>query len=404
MKDYGIFENNSKYIQASYREYPIYTRDFDIRSDFSRDYTRILFSDAYKRLKHKTQVFFSPNNDHICTRIEHVNLVESVSTSIATYLGLNVELTRAIAVGHDLGHAPFGHGGEKILSKLSEESGCKQFWHEKNSLYIVDYLETLSDLNGDARNLNLCYAVRDGIICHCGEAYENHIKPREEVIDLLLIKYPGEYSPYTWEGCVVKISDKIAYLGRDIEDGLRLGIINNSQVDSLLQQINNECFIPFTSLTNGSLLNYFIKDVCENSSYEDGISMSQNCLNMMNAIMKFNYQYIYLNDRLQVYAEYVDLILRNLHKVLKNHSQGYDDCLLQSLSDNEYKAKLLICHFIEWLKKYGKFTKVNNQAKHNTLIYDFTLNADDIDQAIIDFLSCMSDQFMIRCFNEVISF
>lgn len=110
----------------------MYDRTNDIWSEFERDYTRIIHSNSYRRLKHKTQVFFSPENDHICTRIEHVTHVESISYSIANYLELNTELTKAIAVSHDLGHSPFGHSGEKILSELSKRDLGIPFWHEKN--------------------------------------------------------------------------------------------------------------------------------------------------------------------------------------------------------------------------------------------------------------------------------
>ena len=102
-----------------------------MRSEFERDYTRIIHSTAYRRLKHKTQVFFSPENDHICTRIEHVTHVESISYTIAKNLGLNTELTKAIAVAHDVGHSPFGHEGEKILSEISNKDLGISFWHEK---------------------------------------------------------------------------------------------------------------------------------------------------------------------------------------------------------------------------------------------------------------------------------
>jgi dGTPase len=120
------------------REYPIYSRVNNIRSEFGRDYTRILHSLAYRRLKHKTQVFFNTNNDHICTRMEHVAHVESVSFKIAKYLGLNTELTKAISAGHDLGHAPFGHQGEVVIKALAKQYLKDDFWHEKNGLRFVD--------------------------------------------------------------------------------------------------------------------------------------------------------------------------------------------------------------------------------------------------------------------------
>ena len=113
--------NNIKWNNIISRVSPLYTRKNDVRSEFERDFNRILHSNAYRRLKHKTQVFFSPQNDHICTRIEHVNLVESISYTLAHYFGLNEELTRAISLSHDLGHAPFGHKGEKVLNEICKK-------------------------------------------------------------------------------------------------------------------------------------------------------------------------------------------------------------------------------------------------------------------------------------------
>ena len=128
---YGTFESNEKWKNAIKREAPMYNPMYgknNMRTDFDRDYTRVLNCDAYRRLKHKTQVFFAPQNDHICTRIEHVNLVDSISHTIANYLGLNTELTKAIASAHDLGHSPFGHQGEKILSEIAEREFGEKFF------------------------------------------------------------------------------------------------------------------------------------------------------------------------------------------------------------------------------------------------------------------------------------
>ena len=163
-------ENNPKWENAIFRRKKLYGPKFGtdtMRSEFDRDYTRIINCNAYKRLKGKTQVFFSPNNDHICTRLEHVNLVESISYTIANYLGLNVELTKAISVGHDLGHTPFGHQGEKILNDIAEREGLEKFWHGRNGLNFVDNFELLKDFEDKKRNLSLTYGVRDGIIGHC---------------------------------------------------------------------------------------------------------------------------------------------------------------------------------------------------------------------------------------------
>ena len=132
LKNVAASENNEKWENIIKRENKLYSRGNDIRSEFERDYTRIIHNLAFRRMKHKTQVFFSPVNDHICTRMEHVILVESISDTIANYLGLNTRLTKAIAIAHDIGHSPFGHQGERILSEISKRDIGKTFWHEKN--------------------------------------------------------------------------------------------------------------------------------------------------------------------------------------------------------------------------------------------------------------------------------
>ena len=141
-------EHHRNWQIAISRKGSLYRREGDFRTEFGRDYTRILHSTAYSRLKHKTQVFFTTKNDHICTRIEHVNHVASVSGTIGRYLGLNTELISAIANGHDLGHAPFGHLGERVLSRISQAELGETFWHERQGLRVVDDMETLLDPAG----------------------------------------------------------------------------------------------------------------------------------------------------------------------------------------------------------------------------------------------------------------
>ena len=131
-------ENNPKWEQATARKVKIYKKDYDLRTPFERDAHRILHSNGYRRLKNKTQVFFAPHNDHICTRIEHVTHVASVAETIAKFLNLNLDLVKAIALGHDIGHAPFGHQGEYILRDIAKEHELNDFWHERNSLHFID--------------------------------------------------------------------------------------------------------------------------------------------------------------------------------------------------------------------------------------------------------------------------
>lgn len=400
---YGMFEEHPDYQKAIQRNEDIYQRRYDLRSDFARDYTRIIFSQAYRRLKHKTQVFFAVEDDHVCTRSEHVNLVESISYTIAHQLGLNTELTKAIAVGHDLGHAPFGHGGEKILTEIAKTHHLHKFWHEKNSLHFVDHIELLEDNNHNQHNLNLTYAVRDGIISHCGEMNQKYIQKRDNYINLNDYQYAGEYNPWTYEGCVVKMADKIAYLARDIEDALRLNVLSQSQIDELRNELNHMGSYQFHAINNGSVVNYFIHDVVENSSVEKGIGLSQEAFDKMKVIMKFNYQNIYLIKRVQIHEKYVSLILHSIFEFLYDYKE-HDD-FIQALKQDLKQYPKLIGHYLTWLEKYADIPQYPRQNIYkNQIIYDFHHDQQALEKSIIDYLAGMSDAFIIQVFNELISF
>ena len=146
-KDVRCGQERENWQSCVARENSLYNRGNEIRSDFERDYTRLLHCQAFSRLKHKTQVFFAPHNDHTCTRMEHVLHVASVASTIAKYLGLNEQLASAIAIGHDIGHAPFGHHGESCINSLLEQkegmNAPKKFWHERNSLFLQILLRLL---------------------------------------------------------------------------------------------------------------------------------------------------------------------------------------------------------------------------------------------------------------------
>ena len=394
----AIFEGNERYTKCIARQNKIYQRENDLRSPFSRDYTRLIFSQGYRRLKHKTQVFFAPANDHVCTRSEHVNLVDSISSTLAIELGLNTELTKAIAHGHDIGHAPFGHGGEHILKELCKKYNLPLFFHEKNSLYFIDNIETLQDDNHHRHNLNLTYAIRDGIISHCGEVNQKNIMRRDEYIDLQDYQHPGQFAPYTWEGCVVKMSDKIAYLARDIEDALRLEIIDENKVLELRQQLNKIVKKPFNAINNGTIVNYFITKICLHSNLQVGISLDDESFEVMKKLMKFNYENIYLIDRVKVHNNYVALILQSLFDVLYKLYDGNLEANLQT-SLKDYPQ--LTTSYKHWLTKY----QINNASTiyQNKKIYDLNEQNDQI-KSIIDFLSGMSDAYIITLFNEQLSF
>lgn len=390
----AIKEGNPKWDNCIKRNSNIYKRPNDIRSEFERDYTRILHSTAYSRLKHKTQVFFATKNDHICTRIEHVNHVSSVSYSIANYLGLNTELTQAIATGHDIGHAPFGHAGESIISNFTQKNLKYKFWHEQNSLRFADFIETLPNTNNIETPLDLTYAVRDGIICHCGELDYSPLKPRNNRIDLNRdMSCSGEYNPYTWEGCIVKISDKISYLGRDIEDALRLKILSVSQLKKLCtisKQIVNS---PIKEINNTVIMHSLLVSLCENSTIEDGLIMSKNYSKFIDDIKEFNYENIYKHYRINNFRNYAELVLNTILDTLSTAYNGKST--LKKLRDYKLIYPTLYIDFSNWLKKY---TSDNNLKLYNIEVQE------DYFQAIVDYVSGMTDNFAIKIFNEILQF
>ena len=395
--------NNPKWKNCICRKNELYSRENDIRSEFARDYTRILHSSSYRRLKHKTQVFFYTKNDHVCTRIEHVAHVESVSFTIAKKLGLNTELTKAIATGHDLGHAPFGHQGEIVLNSILEKNKMENFWHEKNGLRVVDRLDLLEGTERIYTNLNLTYAVRDGIISHCGEIDENNLMPRNDFVDLEDIKKENRYQPYTWEACIVKVSDKIAYLGRDIEDALVLKFLtldDKRELYTLAKKHNH-------NVVNTSVITHdFIIDIIHNSSLEKGICFSKNNLEFINAIKQFNYEKIYKNKRLDYFKEYSVLVINSIFKELFSYYDGRNTLIsLQRNSSNNY----LVSEFYDWILKYCNNVKNDissirlNKYKNDKPYSDFSDERTYV-QSIIDFISGMSDNYAIKCFESIISF
>lgn len=396
-REYASNENNVDWKNHIEREIPLYQRKNDIRSEYERDYTRILHSLAYRRLKHKTQVFFNIGNDHICTRMEHVQHVESVSCTIAKYLGLNVDLTRAIAMGHDLGHAPFGHEGEVELTNIRNELGLDDFWHERNSLRIIDNIELLEDDSSNYQNLNLTYAVRDGIISHCGEVDDNGIIPRTEKIDLNRFTKSGEYQAYTWEGCVVKVADKIAYLGRDIEDAIRMDFIESKDLKELreISKVYEEKIINTTVIIHN-----FIISICENSSPEAGIRLSEEHNKMLKRIKDFNYRAIYKNPKFDVYRKYVALVIRSIYDTLIESYDG--DNTINKLKEKVNAYPTLIHDFCKYLKTY--FSLEKDVRYKNKKIYGKLETREIYAQATIDYISGMTDRYAIEIFNELLRY
>ena len=388
------------------RKIKLYDRETDVRTPFERDYTRLLHSLGFRRLKNKTQVFFNTQNDHVCTRIEHVGHVESVASTISDQLGLNTPLVRAIAIGHDIGHTPFGHQGETSVRKLYKDYISEDFFHEKNSLRFVDKIELLEDEQRSFRNLDLTYAVRDGIVSHCGEVDEMGLKPRKEFIDLECFGRSGEYMPCTWEGCVVKISDKIAYIGRDIEDAVRIGFIGKKEC-TLLDDMAKAYSSKAVNTTN--IMGCLISDLCRESSPEKGIALSQSAAALMNETKKFNERFIYRNKKFDYYNKYVDLIINSLFSALDSMYDGKDT--IKSIWQKYGSVyRELSFDFCKWLLKYcDEDVAVPEVITDNFIFLNEKIyrGLDDIKlyrQAVLDYISGMTDRFAIKTFEELINF
>lgn len=379
------------------RKDELYKKENDVRSEFERDYDRIIYCNAYRRLKHKTQVFFLPKNDHICTRIEHVNNVDATSYTIAKALGLNTTLTRAISISHDIGHSPFGHKGEQILNRICMENDLEAFWHERNGLNFVDNIELLTNVNNEEKNLNLTYAVRDGIISHCGEIDEISLKPRTEFIDLEkdYIKL-NQYSPYTWEGCVVKISDKISYLGRDIEDAISMGILdsNLNELYDLLEQPRS------ANLNNTNIIGDLIADLCINSSLEEGLKFSETTFEKIKRLKQFNYKYIYKHKCMKPSERYFSLVLNEIFNTLNECYDGMNT--LEKLNSIKPFYTKVIDTFIKWISCYWNIETDRTHLK-NKILYDMN-NIKDYQTAIITYISGMTDSYAIETYNDVVKY
>ena len=420
--------NNPKWQQAIKREKEMYGRGNDLRSEFERDYTRLLHCRAYRRLKNKTQVFFDPSNDHACTRIEHVGHVASVANIIARYLGLNDELTHAIAIGHDIGHAPFGHSGETILNSIlgkeENETVPKKFWHERNSLFFADYIETLDDPEGVKRPLNLTYAVRDGLICHCGEIDQQGIRPRKDAMNLYDIKRPGMTQPFTWEGCIVKLSDKIAFLGRDIEDAKMYHLLDMGSYRQLREIVMSTLGMKRQKTTNGEtfstlshrsgravnttvLINDMIVDLCENSTPETGLCFSPNYAAFISELKSFCFKNIYNHWRLQEFQNYADNVLKTIYRTLMKAEPYARNGRMPFIADD---FPMLAKAFEEWLICHSNYRKADSGEDLRTKMRYATETIFDVhsessfQKCVIEFISGMTDDYAIKCFNEIISF
>jgi dGTPase len=388
------------------RQQPIYGRADDPRSEFARDAGRILHCKAYRRLKNKTQLFFAASNDHICTRMEHVGHVAAISRIIAQSLGLNAELTEAIALGHDIGHAPFGHEGERILSDIAGARLHSTFWHERNSLHFADDIETIPDPSGVERNLNLTYAVRDGLICHCGEVLQAALRPREAWADLSKLEQPNAVAPCTWEGCVVKIADRIAYLGRDLEDAVALGLVSLHDVPrevmrAFRRMLKAVSANPQSAMANTTLIHILVTDLCRSSTPNAGLLFSDECADLVTSVAGFFEAYLYPHRRLGYFKKYASLIINSVSDELGSWHGEFGIAGGKSVTPFPH----LEAHFGDWLVQYSDaHLKLKAKRRLGNVVVYRTEQREEYDRAVIDFISGMTDRFAIQMFGELTAF
>lgn len=346
------------------------------RTEFQRDIHRIIYSQAFRRLRHKTQVFFLPNNDHICTRMEHVLHVASASRTVARHLRLNEDLAEAIGLGHDLGHAPFGHHGESVLNLLANEHGLPtKFQHEIHGLRVVDKLAELD--REPISGLNLTFEVRDGIISHNGEDFKagrNQICPScgEKNLEAISDRQAAGM-PVTLEGCIVRMVDRITYAGRDVEDAIVAGLLDEATIPAEI--------VSELGKNNGEIVGNLLIDLIEFSKENDGyIGLSTAKNEALAALIQHNYSKIYLSDRVNKFKKQATIALRELF------------CRL--LEDIE-KTKRLTAG-IDTLPDAMVYQIFRNFIKKINYSEE-TPNA----QIALDFISGMTDNYVVECLDEI---
>ena len=354
------FEHNlSKYACKNSEAIRIKKEKNDIRPPFFRDIDRIIYSLSYTRYLDKTQVFSNSENTNISKRMTHVQLVSKIARTIGRALNLNEDLIEAAALGHDLGHVPYGHVGEAILNKISLENNEGYFNHNIQSVRTLMYIEN----KGQGRNLTV--QVLDAIMCHNGEIPLGLYDPKKKSVDEFIKEYNASYfdssviskmRPMTLEGCVVRISDIVGYIGRDIEDALRVGVIKRNDIPKHITK--------YLGNNNRELVNNVILDIIDNSYNKPYISMSNEVYRAIIDLKKFNYENIYLKanskEQIKIYEKMFRLLFNTY---------------LNDLSINNYDSPI-----------YKVYLDYKNK------IYHKNTNA----RIVIDFIAGMTDDYFNR--------
>jgi len=276
------------------------------RQAFSVDVDRILHSLAYARYIDKTQVFYLVKNDHITHRVLHVQLVSKIARTIGRFLSLNEDLIEAIALGHDIGHTPFGHDGERFLSEICRNHGIGYFHHNLQSVHFLEKVERKGE------GWNLCLQTLDGILSHDGEIHSDKLLPMTDktfaAMDREIIAKKNDPKtaliPMTLEGCLVRMADTVSYIGRDIEDAIRLKLIHRSDLPRESTSLLGD--------TNGTIVFNLVTDIICNSRGNPYIAFSPEVSEAVKQLKSFNLEHIYMNSRIKKHTRRIKKLFEML--------------------------------------------------------------------------------------------
>ena len=339
----------------------------DFRTPFFRDIDRIIYSLAFVRYSDKTQVFSFKENDHLTKRMIHIQYVAKIARTIGRALGLNEDLIEAASLGHDLGHTPFGHVGEAILNEISLENNEGYFNHNVHSVRLLMYIENYG------KGLNTTLQTLDAIMCHNGEFASQMYEVKKKTKEEFLKEYESCYKdraaikklrPMTLEGAVVRISDLIAYLGRDIEDAKRMGLIDFSDIPLSIKEN--------LGTSNREIVNTIVMDIINNSIGKDYIKLSDNVFKSIVELKKFNYENIY-------YKAYTNEEKDKLKLMLNTLFNKY----MADLENNNTDSNIIKSYLANMSDEYKK---INSNAR-----------------IVIDYIAGMTDDYTLREYNNYLN-
>ena len=355
-------------------------QDDQFRTEFQRDIHRIIYSQSFRRLRHKTQVFYFPQNDHVSTRMDHVLCVASAARTVARCLRLNEDLAEAIGLAHDIGHAPFGHQGETFLCEIIESSRnpklkqiIPKFHHEVYGLRVVD---KIAKRDREAPGLNLTWEVRDGIISHCGEDFKQcKLEPGDKNKNLEAIRNKEDAGkPATLEGCIVRLIDKIAYIGKDIEDAISADIIKKQDIPPTITAELGE--------TNGKIIGTFLEDIIKESHDKDYIAISRKYGDLLHSMIIFNRKKIYHSEKSEGYKKQAEQTIKLLfEELLEIYCKEIKSQKFEKDDKTPYVHKV----FAEYVDDMQGIYK----------------NSDPDELVVLDFIAGMTDSFVVRSFREL---